>query len=90
MPQARHGGKGKEEVALVESKFDGTGLEKEQIGQTQVPVDFGASACTEGDLNGLLVLVTGEDEDDNAWTDLGLGPSIRGRREPNPCFNALG
>ena len=65
MPHARHGGKGKDEVALAESKFDGTGLEKEQIGQTQVPVDFGASGCTEGDLNGLLVLVTGEDEDES-------------------------
>jgi hypothetical protein len=65
MPQAKHGGKGKEEFAFEESKFDGTGLEKEQIGQTHVPDDLGASACTEGDRNGLLVLVTGEDEDDS-------------------------
>jgi hypothetical protein len=90
IPHARHGGKGKEEVALVESKFDGTGLEKEQIGQTQVPVDFGDCACTEADLKGLLVLVTGEDEEDSVWTDLGLGPSSRGRGEPKPSFNALG
>jgi hypothetical protein len=90
MPHAKHGGKGKEEFAFEESKFDGTGLEKEQIGQTQVPDDFGASACTEGDRNGLLVLVTGDDEEDNLWTDLGLGASRRGRGEPKPCFKGLG
>lgn len=90
MPHAKHGGNGKEEFAFEESKFDGTGLEKEQIGQTHVPDDLGPSACTEGDRNGLLVLVTGEDEEDSTCTDLGLGESSRGRGEPKPCFNGLG
>lgn len=65
MPHARHDGKGEEEFALEVSKFDGTGFEKEHIGQTHVPDDFGASVCTEGDRKGLLVLVTGEDEEAN-------------------------
>jgi hypothetical protein len=90
MPQARHGGNGNEEFAFEESKFDGTGLEKEQIGQTHVPDDFGTSACTEGDRNGLLVLVTGEDDDASLCTDLGLGESILVRGEPKPCCNGLG
>jgi hypothetical protein len=90
IPHARHGGKGKEEFAFDESKFDGTGLEKEQIGQTHVPDDFGASARTEGERKGLLVLVTGEEEDVSLWTDLGLGASSRKRGDPKPCFKALG
>ena len=77
-------------MALAESKFGGTELENEQIGQTQVPVDFGTSDCTDGDLKGLLVLVTGEDEDDSLWTDLGLNPSSRGRGDPKPSFEILG
>lgn len=44
MPQARHGGSGNASVAIVGSKFEGTGLEKEQIGQTQVPLTRGSGA----------------------------------------------
>lgn len=44
MPQARHGGSGKVSVAIVGSKLDGTGLEKEHMGQTQVPATKGAAA----------------------------------------------
>lgn len=36
MPHARHGGRGVFAVAVAGSKLDGTGLEKEHIGQTQV------------------------------------------------------
>lgn len=36
MPQARHGGSGTAAVAVAGSKFDGTALEKEQIGQIHV------------------------------------------------------
>ena len=36
MPQARHGGSGVCALAVVASKFDGTGLEKEQIGHIHV------------------------------------------------------
>ena len=90
IPHARHGGKGKEEFAFVKSKFDGMGLEKEQMGQTHVPDDLGVSACTEGNLSGLLVLVTGKDEEDNLETDRGLGESNRGRDDPKPYFSALG
>ena len=43
MPQARHGGMGVRE-ASAGSKFDGTGLEKEQIGHTHVALCCGAGA----------------------------------------------
>lgn len=36
MPQARHGGIGVDAFAVAGSKFEGTGLENEHIGQTQV------------------------------------------------------
>lgn len=36
IPQARHGGIGVALVAVEESKFEGTGLENEHIGHTQV------------------------------------------------------
>lgn len=43
MPQARHGGIGVRD-ASAGSKFDGTGLEKEHIGHTQVALCCGAGA----------------------------------------------
>ncbi len=43
MPQARHGGIGVRE-ARAGSKLDGTGFEKEQIGQTQVALVSGGGA----------------------------------------------
>jgi len=36
MPQAKHGGKGVAVVAVVVSKFEGTGLENEHMGHIQV------------------------------------------------------
>lgn len=36
IPQAKHDGRGVEAVEVVGSKFDGTGLENEQIGHTHV------------------------------------------------------
>src|ERR1700742_4587241 len=54
MPQAKHGGSGNASVAIVGSKFEGTGLEKEQMGQTQVPLTTGDGAGeTAGARNGL-------------------------------------
>lgn len=41
IPQARHGGRGVEAFALLVSKFEGTGLEKEQIGHIQVAFEAG-------------------------------------------------
>ena len=42
IPQARHGGKFTAGVAVVVSKFEGTGLENEQMGQIQVAlIGFG-------------------------------------------------
>lgn len=42
IPQARHGGKLTAGVAVVVSKFEGTGLENEQMGQIQVAlIGFG-------------------------------------------------
>lgn len=44
MPHARHGGSGVWAFAVAGSKFDGTGLENEQIGHTQVALVGGAGA----------------------------------------------
>lgn len=41
IPQARHGGRGMEALALLGSNFEGTGLEKEQIGHIQVALEGG-------------------------------------------------
>jgi hypothetical protein len=41
IPQARHGGGGVETLAILGSKLEGTGLEKEQIGQIQVALFAG-------------------------------------------------
>lgn len=61
MPQARHGGRGKVSVAIVGSKFDGTGLEKEHIGHTHVPTTVGTVIACER--NGLEEREEGEDAD---------------------------
>lgn len=47
IPHARHGGKWVVAVAVAGSKFEGTGFEKEQIGQIQVALTgFGeADGC---------------------------------------------
>lgn len=64
MPQARHGGNGKASVAIVGSKLDGTGLEKEQMGHTQVPITTGkAGAVAAEGRNGLVDRDVGEDAD---------------------------
>jgi hypothetical protein len=44
IPQARHGGNGVRAFAVAGSKFEGTGLENEHIGQTQVALGGGAGA----------------------------------------------
>lgn len=48
MPHARHGGKGVWALAVVGSKFEGTGFEKLQIVQTHVAIE-----ATGGGGNGL-------------------------------------
>lgn len=64
MPQARHGGTGKLSVTIVGSKFDGTGLEKEQMGHTQVPsTTVGSGVDTADGRNGLVERDVGEDAD---------------------------
>lgn len=64
MPHVRHGGMGKASVATAGSKFDGTGLLNEQIGQTQFPVlRAGVTRDTELALNGLEDRVPGDEED---------------------------
>ena len=42
IPQAKHGGRENVSVAIVGSKLDGTGLEKEHMGHTHVPLTTGA------------------------------------------------
>ncbi len=63
MPHVRHVGIGNADVAFPASKFEGTGFEKEQMGQTHVPVDCLAGGAAEA-MNGLAVRVTGDDEDE--------------------------
>jgi len=46
IPQARHGGSGVRAFAVVGSKLDGTGFEKEHIGQTQVAATDGGAGGT--------------------------------------------
>lgn len=58
MPHVRHGGRGKLSVAVVGSKFDGTGFVKEHIGQIQLPL----SAV--GALTGRLLGLKGLDDRD--------------------------
>jgi hypothetical protein len=62
IPQARHGGNGKLSVAMLGSKLDGTGFEKEQMGHTHVPTTAGSVAeDTAGARNGLVDREVGED-----------------------------
>jgi hypothetical protein len=46
MPHARHGGRCVREFAVVGSKFEGIGLEKEQMGQIQVALGAIVGVCT--------------------------------------------
>lgn len=65
MPQVRHGGSGNASVAIVGSKFDGTGLVNEQIEQIHVPRSAcGCCARLETSGKGLGVRETGDEEDD--------------------------
>jgi hypothetical protein len=69
IPQARHGGMGNVGLAFPASNPTGTGFEKEQIGQIQVPCDIlGVGADTFG-LKGLLVRETGDDGEDSRGED---------------------
>lgn len=45
IPQAKHGGNGVFAFAVPGSKFEGTGLEKEQIGQIHVALGSLAAAA---------------------------------------------
>jgi hypothetical protein len=60
IPQAKHGGKGVEAVAVVGSKFEGTGLENEHIGHTQVTVTGVRDGDAPREANGLTLCNTGE------------------------------
>lgn len=62
IPQARHGGRGKEALANEASKFEGTGFEKEQIVHIQVAFDWGKGEDIRGASKGLMLLDTGDEE----------------------------
>lgn len=47
IPQARHGGSGVRALAVAGSKLEGTGLEKEHMGQTHVALTVGGGAGDE-------------------------------------------
>jgi hypothetical protein len=69
IPQFRHGGRGVDALAVVRSKFDGTGLPKEQMGQIHVALG-GLGVDIDGGRNGLALLDDGGDK----W--LGVGALI--------------
>ena len=87
IPQARHGGKGKEALARLGSKLDGIGFEKEQIGHIHVPV---VGLAELGTANGLLALVTGREEDSKRFVAgcVGLLPALR--NDPRPRLRGFG
>lgn len=89
MPHVRHGGIGNADVAFAASKFEGTGFEKEQIGQTQVPVESLGETAALG-VKGLLVRVTGDDNDEGYVLGVGVEKSPERRREPTSALEALG
>ena len=60
MPQVRHGESGNASVAIVGSKFEGTGFGNVQIGQIQVPRSSWGDAARIG---GVGALDTGSDAD---------------------------
>lgn len=90
IPQAKHGGRGNTDVAFPASKLDGTGFEKEQIGQTQVPEDclLGVGAVAGG--KGLFVLDNGDEEDERAARESGVGLFTERRRDPSSTLRGLG
>jgi hypothetical protein len=89
IPHARHGGIGKAEVAVLTSKFEGTGLEKEHMGQIHVPAD-----CLTGDagtgMDGLLERETGDEDDERYARDGAFGVFDAMRRDPKLLFSGLG
>lgn len=62
MPHARHGAKGVRAFAVAGSKFDGTGLEKEQMGQTHVALTDGAAGAGLPRLSGVVLALLAEVE----------------------------
>jgi hypothetical protein len=89
MPQVRHGGSGKASVAIVASKFDGTGFENEHIAQTQLPRSTcGVAIRVEASGNGLELRDPGEEEDATRCT--AGEPATCCRRVPFPRFNGFG
>lgn len=90
IPQARQGGNGKASVAIVGSKFEGTGLENEQMGHTHVPTTTGSIAVeTVDERNGLVDLEVGEDADASLWNCIGCGATDFVPL-PKPRFNGFG
>ena len=89
IPHVRHGGRGNAEVAVRASKFDGTGLENEHIGQTHVPDDDLADDAGRG-ANGLLDRETGDEEEEWYCRDRVFGVLDEMRRDPNPVISGLG
>jgi len=60
IPHARQGGRSDDGLAIAGSKFDGTGLEKEHIGQIQVALIGLGLGDAAGGANGLDIRGTGE------------------------------
>jgi hypothetical protein len=70
--------------------LDGTGFEKEHIGQTHVPVDFLADDDAGRGVNGLLERETGDDDDERYARIGAFGVADAMRRDPKPFLSGLG
>src|SRR3984957_17640827 len=89
MPHVRHGGRGKAEVAVLTSKFEGTGLEKEHMGQIHVPADCLAGDAGTG-MDGLLEGESGDEDDERYARDGAFGVFGAMRRDPKLPLSGLG
>lgn len=85
IPHAKHGGKGVFALDVTGSKFEGTGFEKEQIGQIHVALLAGVGSEA-GRWNGLSVRDNG---DDVALLD-GECRLVRARFETEDRFEGFG
>jgi hypothetical protein len=90
MPHVRQGGNGNASVTTVASKFDGTGFEKAQMVQIQLPLSIcGAEIRDEASVNGLGVLETGDEAEETRCTAGDIADSC-GLIDPYPRFTAFG
>lgn len=86
IPQVKHGSSGNASVAMVGSKFGGTGFGNVQIGQIHVPLSTWGVAARTG---GLGARDTGDDAEASLCNEGDWLPRCR-RTGPKPRFSGFG